>query len=72
MGRPAVISPELADRLDAYRRFRHRARHIYGFDLEWSKVQGLAAGLLSLFEALQQGLSSFGMWLQARVKAEDE
>lgn len=70
-GRPPVIAPGLASRLDAYRRFRHRARHLYGFELEWPRVRELAAGMTSSFKELQQELASFGEWLQERAQSED-
>ena len=69
-GRPAVLSSGLIGRLDAYRRFRHRARHIYGFELDWGKVQELADGMRSLYKRVMDELASFGRWLQARVEKE--
>jgi hypothetical protein len=40
--RPQVISPELGEELDEYRRFRHLFRHAYASELRWSKMSHLA------------------------------
>ncbi|MBI5873382.1 MAG: hypothetical protein HZB36_04475 [Candidatus Omnitrophica bacterium] len=40
--RPAVISKELAAKLDEYLSFRHIFRNIYGFELEGEKLERLA------------------------------
>lgn len=36
--------------LDEYRRFRHRVRHIYGYELETARVLALARGVQPLLE----------------------
>jgi hypothetical protein len=46
--RPALLGRELAARIDNYRRFRHAFRHMYFFDLEWPRLQPLAAGVPAL------------------------
>jgi hypothetical protein len=51
--RPALLGPELAQRVDEYRRFRHAFRHMYYFDLDWVRLRPLlhdARGLLVDFE----------------------
>jgi hypothetical protein len=64
--RPAVLTLDLARRLDEYRRFRHAFRHTYFVDLDWTRVAPLLGGasllagdveraLLSLFDALGAG-----------------
>ncbi len=35
--RPRVISSELAEELDDYRKFRHLFRHAYGGELRWKE-----------------------------------
>ena len=57
--RPSVISKELAEELDEYRRFRHMFRHAYGSELRWRKLEPLANGIDSLTENLQEKLSLF-------------
>ncbi|OAT79818.1 hypothetical protein [Desulfotomaculum copahuensis] len=37
--RPAVIDLELAGQLEQYLAFRHRFRNLYGFDLEWGRME---------------------------------
>ncbi|MGH8068624.1 MAG: nucleotidyltransferase family protein, partial [Candidatus Entotheonellia bacterium] len=41
-GRPPLFSGSLLLELDEYRRFRHRVRHIYGYELEAERVLTLA------------------------------
>jgi len=58
--RPPVFSRESIERLDEYRRFRHRARHIYrpqSFD--WSKMLPLVEGVGRDFPSLQQQVTLF-------------
>lgn len=64
--RPAFIPDKLAGRLDPYRRFRHRARHRYGFELDWGPVRELAEGMLALLVELGVALREFGDWLESR------
>lgn len=40
--RPAVIDEELFRLLDDFRGFRHKFRHIYGFELDWEKERIVA------------------------------
>ncbi len=47
MIRPSIISIELAEELDEYRRFRHMFRHAYGSELRWRKMQPLVNGVSS-------------------------
>lgn len=62
--RPALLSGELAARMDEYRRFRHAFRHMYFFDLDWQRVRPLVAavpGLVRDFEgAVDELLSRLG------------
>jgi hypothetical protein len=46
--RPAVLSQELAVRLDEYRRFRHAFRHMYFFDLDWARLGPLVTAVPAL------------------------
>jgi len=39
--RPAVISPELKDKLEGYRGFRHVVRHVYSYHLNPAKIKSL-------------------------------
>jgi hypothetical protein len=39
--RPAVVSKETAGLLDEFLDFRHKFRHIYGFDLDFKKMDAI-------------------------------
>ena len=57
--RPSIISKELAEELDEYRRFRHMFRHAYGSEIRWPKMEPLANGIDSLTTTLTKKLSEF-------------
>ena len=57
--RPSIISKELAEELDEYRRFRHMFRHAYSSELRWPKMEPLANGIDSLTTTLTKNLSEF-------------
>jgi len=60
-GRLAVINRDLLERLRSYLGFRHVYRHSYTFQLRWSKMQPLVAGIeetLKEFEASVKDLPS--------------
>lgn len=57
--RPSIISRELAEELDEYRRFRHMFRHSYGSELRWRKMEPLAKGIDSVTMNLTEKLSGF-------------
>lgn len=65
--RPALLPAELADRLDSYRRFRHRARHRYSFELEWEPVRQLAEDMPALLAEMRAALDEFGRWLETQA-----
>jgi hypothetical protein len=62
--RPALLSRELASRIDEFRRFRHAFRHMYFFDLDWARLNPLIAAtpaVLAEFEnAIDELLSVLG------------
>jgi hypothetical protein len=62
--RPSIISKELAEELDEYRRFRHMFRHAYGSELRWRKMEPLANGIDSLTANLQEKLSEFVQFVE--------
>lgn len=62
--RPAVVLPELEVQLDAYRRFRHVFRNVYGYHLEWSRMAGLLAGLEDTYARLVECLRTFQKFLR--------
>lgn len=57
--RPAVLRNETRAALDPLRRFRHLARHRYGFDLEWEDIRPLLAAAETTAQALTNDLEVF-------------
>jgi hypothetical protein len=57
--RPAVISEDLHERLDAYLDFRHMFRHAYAFDLKWRKMRDLVLHLEETLDRLDAELEAF-------------
>ncbi|HHY80245.1 MAG TPA: hypothetical protein GX516_07890 [Thermoanaerobacter sp.] len=51
--RPAIISVDLAEELDEYRRFRHMFRHAYGSELRWGKMEPLVKGIPIIMQGLE-------------------
>ena len=39
--KPPVIRPRTKQLLDNYRSFRHKFRHVYGFKLDWGRIEPL-------------------------------
>lgn len=63
--RPAVIDKLLQSQLREYLRFRHLFRNVYGFALEWGKLQGLVNSMPEMFKQFQSELSTFFNFLDA-------
>lgn len=57
--RPAVLSDSTYKQLDVYRKFRHRVRHTYSFELDPEEVLVLANGVQAAFEAAMEDLNKF-------------
>ncbi len=62
--RPAVISEETIQSLDEYRRFRHVVRNVYGFDLDWQRIEPLITNLVEVFTQLESELLAFSGLLE--------
>lgn len=62
--RPSIISRDLAEELDEYRRFRHMFRHSYGSELRWRKMEPLAKGIDSLTKVLLERISEFMLFVE--------
>ncbi len=62
--RPRVLSPELADRLTDYLRFRHVVRNIYGFELHEERIDPLVQDLAQVFKELQDELEDLLSYLE--------
>jgi len=57
--RPPVISEKLGGKLMEYLAFRHLVRNIYGFQLEWAKMDYLAEDLPELVDWLKGEVDRF-------------
>ena len=62
--RPAVISAETKELLDRLRRFRHVARHVYGFNLDMNKVGALVEDLPQTIQLATRDLLAFADFLE--------
>jgi len=66
--RPPLWGGSLLLDLDEYRRFRHRVRHIYGYELEAERVLILARGVKSVLAQVRKAVVVFGEWLEKQAK----
>ncbi len=57
--RPRVISSELAEELDDYRKFRHLFRHAYAGELRWKKMFHLAESTCEIYALAETRLKGF-------------
>jgi hypothetical protein len=64
--RPAVISPELHEKLFDYLSFRHVFRHAYSFELQWKKMAPLVSESETTLNQLQMELNRFFAGLDSR------
>jgi hypothetical protein len=62
--RPAVMSVELRNKLDAYRGFRHVVCNVYTFNLDEQQVEKLVNPLPETMEQLSQELLTFADFLE--------
>ncbi|NJN20735.1 MAG: nucleotidyltransferase domain-containing protein [Leptolyngbya sp. RL_3_1] len=61
--RPPLWNSTLLKELETYRRFRHRARHLYSVNLDGGRVLDLAQQVPMVFDQVHQAISVFGNWL---------
>lgn len=66
--RPAVISLETAKELDAFRAFRHKVRHMYGFMIVPENVIAIAQKTKGGFEQLNSDLAMFMVFVEELLK----
>lgn len=57
--RPPLISTAMQNRLSAYLSFRHAFRHMYTFQLKWSKMHNLVMESEEVWQQLQAELDLF-------------
>lgn len=56
---PPLLSEELAGTLSGYLAFRHRFRNLYGFELDWTRMQPLVEDIEQTLNAFESALESF-------------
>ncbi|GAB6171579.1 hypothetical protein JCM15765_10570 [Paradesulfitobacterium aromaticivorans] len=66
--RPAIITKDLWDELDEFRRFRHMFRHAYGAELRWRKVETLASKTESLRGSLNDQIENYIKFVEGLIK----
>lgn len=69
-GRPVLFDGSLLLELDEYRRFRHRVRHIYGYELEAERVLTLAQDVKAVLERFKAAVATFNVWLEEQAGRE--
>lgn len=57
--RPAVIDAKLAAQVQQYLSFRHRFRNLYGFVLEWGKMEELINNMELTFKLFKDRIERF-------------
>lgn len=62
--RPAIIDDELKQQLYEYLRFRHVFRNVYGFKLDWKKMNHLVEGIELTYNRICQKISDFFNFLE--------
>lgn len=62
-GRPPLWDATLLATLHEYRRFRHRARHLYSVSLDGERVLALAQQVPEVFGRVQVAIAQFSLWL---------
>jgi predicted nucleotidyltransferase len=70
-GRPVLFDGSLLLELDEYRRFRHRIRHVYGYELEAERVFTLAQGVKPVLEQVEAAVATFNTWLEEQAGREE-
>ena len=68
--RPPVIRKEIAERLDEYRKFRHRIRNIYATGLDAARMQPLVVELPALWAQIRQAVSAFSDFLSTLARTD--
>lgn len=65
--RPAVVSKETADLLNEFLDFRHKFRHIYGFDLDFKKMDAVEKIYPEAHHKFQEDMKSFTKFLNSLI-----
>ncbi|MBI3763907.1 MAG: antitoxin [Chloroflexi bacterium] len=70
--RPAVLERDTANRLDEYRKFRHRVRNIYATQIDPSRMESLVKKLPEIWQLVRQELEAFSAFLEQIARADEE
>jgi len=62
--RPLVITSQTRQALEDFRKFRHLARHLYGFDLNWEEIRPLLQTAEPTIILLAKDLETFCLFLE--------
>lgn len=65
--RPAVVSKETAGLLDEFLDFRHKFRHIYGFDLDFKKMDAVEQIYPEAHRKFQEDTMTFVRFLNSLI-----
>lgn len=66
-GRPPLWDSDLLAKLETYRAFRHRARHLYSIQLDGARVLTLAQGVPGVYPLVEQAVERFSQWLEQQA-----
>ncbi len=61
--RPIVIRLDTRSALQPFRKFRHRARHIYGFEFTWDEMKPLLEMADAIVNMMTADFETFCAWL---------
>jgi hypothetical protein len=66
--RPEVVGSQTGAELTEYLLFRHRFRHMYGFQLEWAKLEPLLRRVPTVWGETRGDLERFARFLETAAK----
>ena len=57
--RKRIFCDEIKDTMEEYMKFRHFVRHVYGFKLEWERMECLINGIDNFWKIAKENINSF-------------
>jgi hypothetical protein len=57
--RKFIFQKELQESMEEYLKFRHFIRHVYGFQLEWTRMENLIKQIENMWKILKENLNIF-------------
>jgi len=58
-GRGVIFTDDIKEKLEEYMKFRHFARHAYGFLLKWEKIEILMNEIDSFWKTVKENINKF-------------